>query len=110
MEPPGRTGDAPRAPLGLWDVVSLIVGIIVGSTIFQSPPDIFRYAGSPGLGLAVWLLGGLLALAGALCYAELATAYPSTGGDYDYITRAFGRAAGFAFAWAELAVIRTGGS
>src|SRR2546423_1556733 len=106
---PAGPGAVP-APLGLWDVVSLIVGIIVGATIFQSPPNIFAFAGSPALGLGAWLLGGVLSLAGALCYAELATAYPTACGDYDYITRAFGRAAGFAFAWAELAVIRTGGS
>lgn len=106
---PTAPGAVP-APLGLWDVVSLIVGIIVGATIFQSPPAIFANAGSPGLGLALWILGGFLSVAGALCYAELATAYPTACGDYDYITHAFGRAAGFAFAWAELAVIRTGGS
>src|SRR5207237_5724009 len=98
------------APLGLWDVVSLIVGIIVGATIFQSPPSIFAFAGSPALGLGAWLLGGALSLAGALCYAELATAYPTACCDYDYLTRPFAPAAGFAFAWAELAVLGTGGS
>lgn len=106
---PASAGAVP-APLGLWDVVSLIVGIIVGATIFQSPPNIFANAGSPGMGLGIWLLGGALSLAGALCYAELATAYPTACGDYDYITHAFGRTVGFAFAWSELAVIRTGGS
>jgi amino acid transporter len=102
---------AAAAPaLGLWDVVSIIVGIIIGSSIYQSPPLIFANVSGPAAGLAAWALGGVLALVGALCYAELANAYPSSGGDYDYLNRAFGRPLGFAFAWAQLSVIRAGGS
>ncbi len=58
--------------------------------------------------MGVWLLGGLLSLNGALCYAELATTYPRSGGDYHYLTEAFGRWMGFLFGWAQLAVILTG--
>ena len=58
--------------------------------------------------MGVWLLGGLLSLNGALCYAELATTYPRSGGDYHYLTKAFGRWMGFLFGWAQLAVILTG--
>jgi len=58
--------------------------------------------------MAVWALGGLVSLIGALCYAELASAYPHAGGDYYYFQRAFGDWMGFLFAWARLAVIQTG--
>jgi len=100
---------SPRT-LGLGDAVSLIIGVIVGTAIFQSPPDIFGNVAGPGIGLLAWLIGGIVSLLGALCYAELATTYPTGGGDYTYLTRAYGRPMGFLFAWAELAVIRTGGS
>ncbi len=99
---------APRRQLTLLDSVCLIVGIIVGAGIYQVSPDVARGAsGSFGL-LALWLLGGLLSLCGALAYAELATAYPQAGGDYAYLTRAYGRWAGFLFGWIQLAVVRPG--
>jgi amino acid transporter len=95
--------------LGLWDTVSIIVGIIVGVGIFSAPGRVFRGVGGPGEVMAVWTLGGLLSVVGALCYAELAGAYPRSGGEYVYLTRAYGPGVGFLFAWAQLAVIRTGG-
>jgi amino acid transporter len=58
--------------------------------------------------MGCWLLGGILALIGSMCYAELATTYPRTGGDYVYLTRAYGRWVGFLFGWAQLTVILTG--
>jgi amino acid transporter len=99
-----------RPALGLLDAVSLVVGIIVGAGIFRTPSDIFANTPSAAAGLGMWALGGLLAVVGALCYAELATAYPSSSGEYLYLRRAYGPFAGFAFAWAQLAVIRTGAS
>jgi len=93
--------------LGMWDAVSIIVGIVVGAGIYQTAPTIFKLAGGPGLMLSVWAIGGLLALIGALCYAELATTYPYAGGDYVYLSRAYGRWLGFLFGWAQLAVILT---
>ncbi|HEY8505723.1 MAG TPA: amino acid permease, partial [Gemmataceae bacterium] len=99
------------AVLGVWDAIAIIVGIIIGSSIFRLPPDIFGLSGGPWEALGVWALVGFLALVGALCYAELTTTYShSAGGDYTYLTRAYGRSMGFMFAWAELALIRTGGS
>jgi APA family basic amino acid/polyamine antiporter len=99
---------APRRELTLLDSVCLIVGIIVGAGIYQMAPDIARGA-SGGVGLlALWLAGGLLSLCGALGYAELATAYPQEGGDYAYLTRAYGRWAGFLFGWIQLAIVRPG--
>jgi APA family basic amino acid/polyamine antiporter len=96
--------------LSLWDTVSIIVGIIVGVGIFQAPTDVFENVSGPWAVVGVWALGGLLSLIGALCFAELASTYPRTGGEYLYLTRAYGPFAGFFFAWAQLAVIRTGGS
>jgi APA family basic amino acid/polyamine antiporter len=105
-----RGGDAtsPEKPkLGLWDAVSIIVGIVIGSTIYKSPQLIMSNVSSPTWGLAAWALGGVLSLIGALCYAELATTYPRSGGDYVYLSRAFGRWCGFLFGWAQLSVILT---
>lgn len=91
--------------LGLWDAISIIVGIVIGTTIFELPWLIFANTPNPWMGLAVWVFGGLLALVGGLCYAELATTYPRDGGDYYYLTRSFGPGVGFLFGWAQLIVI-----
>lgn len=99
----------PIAPtLGLWDAVSIMVGIVVGTAIFKSPTMVFQNVSGPWSAMGIWLLGGLLSLNGAMCYAELATTYPRSGGDYHYLTQAFGRWMGFLFGWAQLAVILTG--
>jgi len=96
------------ARLGLFDAVSLIVGIIIGVGIFETPARVFRQAPDPFWGLAVWAIAGVIALLGALCFAELASAYPRSGGEYVYLTRAYGSWMGYLFAWAQLGVIRTG--
>lgn len=97
---------APR--LGLWDAVSIIVGIVVGTSIFRSSPIIFDKAGGPWLAMGLWVLGGATAWCGAVCYAELATTYPRDGGDYEYLTRAFGPWCGFLFSWAQLTTVISG--
>ena len=96
------------ASLSVWDAVSLIVGIVIGSTVFKTSGLIFANVPGPWWGLGLWLVCGGLSLASALCYAELATAYPRLGGEYNYLTRAFGPWAGFLFGWAELTIIQTG--
>ena len=98
---------AGAARLSPWDGISIIIGIVIGVSIFEAPPRIFSNVGSATQGLGVWVLGGVLSLIGALCYAELATAYPRSGGDYVYLTRAYGRWVGFLFGWAQLAAILT---
>lgn len=98
----------PRRVLSLFDSTCLIVGIIVGVGIYQVAPDVARGVGGPLGLLGLWVLGGLLSLCGALCYAELATAYPQAGGDYVYLTRAYGPVAGFLFGWAQLAIVHPG--
>jgi basic amino acid/polyamine antiporter, APA family len=102
------TDDETGTHLGLWDAVSIIVGIVVGTTIFKAPQMVFGNVENAWWGMFAWGLGGMLALVGSFCYAELATTYPRMGGDYVYLTRAFGRRVGFLFGWAQLTVILTG--
>src|SRR3954471_23872689 len=97
---------APR--LGLWDAVSLIIGIVVGTAVFRAPSQVFDNAGGPWIAMALWLGGGVLAWCGAACYSELATTYPRDGGDYEYLNRAFGSWSGFLFSWAQLATVISG--
>lgn len=99
---------APKPTLSVVDTVALIVGIVIGAGIFKTPSLVAANAGSDVTFLLTWLAGGAMALIGALCYAELATAYPHAGGDYHYLTRAFGRDIAFLFAWARMMVIQTG--
>jgi len=99
-------GFAPKKELTLFDSVSLIVGIIVGAGIYETANTVAAGMGSSWAVLGIWLAGGLLALAGALCYAELATAYPAEGGDYVYLRRAYGPWAGFLFGWSQLVIVR----
>ncbi len=99
---------APKKELSLFDSTSIIVGIIIGAGIYQMAPDIARGSHSWWGVLAIWLVGGLLSLFGAIGYAELATAYPLEGGDYVYLSRAYGKWAGFLFGWIQLAIVRPG--
>lgn len=99
---------APRRELTLFDSTCIIVGIIIAAGIYRSSPVVAQSVPNAWVLLAVWLLGGVLSLIGALCYAELATAYPKEGGDYVYLTRAFGRPLGFLFAWCQLWIVRPG--
>ncbi|KAA5541299.1 APC family permease [Adhaeribacter rhizoryzae] len=98
----------PKPALKMMDAIALIVGIVVGAGIFRTPSLVAGNVNSPEMFLSVWLLGGLVSLIGALCYAELTTTFPNTGGDYHFISRAFGRRLAFLFAWARMSVVQTG--
>ncbi len=100
--------EAPAPALRVIDAVALIVGIVVGAGIFRTPSLVAANAGSETAVLLAWSIGGVVSLAGALCYAELATTYPNAGGEYHFLTRAYGRNLAFLFAWARLTVIPTG--
>ncbi|MFO0967026.1 MAG: amino acid permease [Gemmataceae bacterium] len=106
MEPIQR--ESIPARLGLWDAVSIILGIIIGVGIFETPTRVFQQTPSAAWAIGIWVAAGLLALAGALVFAELSAAYPRSGGEYVYLTRAFGPLMGYVFAWAQLTVIRPG--
>lgn len=103
-----EVGTGPRPMLSVADAVSVIVGVVVGIGIFRSPSLVAANTGSLALLALAWVLGGLVSLAGALCYAELGAAYPHAGGDYHYLSRAFGRGVAFLFGWARMTVIQTG--
>ena len=107
MRPAGSDA-ALRPTLGVIDVMAIIVGTVVGAGIFRTPSLVAANATSEALALTAWAAGGVISLIGALCYAELATAYPSPGGDYHYLGRAFGDRLAFLFAWARITVIQTG--
>ena len=94
--------------LSLLDGVALLIGVVVGIGIFGFPPLVARYASSPEMYMALWVVGAVLMLAGALCYAELGSAYPHQGGEYHYLTRAWGPRIGFLFAWSRGMVVQTG--
>jgi len=100
--------ETPKKQLSLFDSTCLIVGIIVGVGIYEVTPMVAKGVSSWGEFLAIWAFGGLISLCGALGYAELASAYPKEGGDYVYLTRAYGRWAGFLFGWLQLSVVRPG--
>jgi amino acid transporter len=99
---------APRPALGLVDAIALIVGTVVGAGIFRTPSLVAANAGSETMMLLAWVVGGVVSLMGALCYAELAATYPHPGGDYHYLGRALGQRLAFLFAWARITVIQTG--
>jgi basic amino acid/polyamine antiporter, APA family len=98
----------PKKQLTLFDSTCLIVGIIVGVGIYEVVPDVAKGSSHWSIFLGIWAVGGLISLCGALGYAELATAYPNEGGDYVYLSRAYGRWAGFLFGWLQMAVVRPG--
>ena len=99
---------APARVLSLKDAIMLTVGIVIGAGIFKFPSTVAFMAGSEALVVAVWLAGGVISMIGALCYAELACAFPNAGGDYHFVARAYGKRLAFLFAWARITVITTG--
>ena len=100
--------NAPQPLLGPGHAVTLIVGVVVGAGIFKAPSLVAGLAGSAEWMFLAWLLGGAISLVGALCYAELTSAWPHAGGDYHFLRRAFGPGLSFLFAWARFSVIATG--
>lgn len=98
----------PVPTLALRDAVGMIVGIVIGAGIFRTPSLVAANVTSEANALLLWLVGGAISLVGALCYAELTTTYPNTGGDYHYLTKAYGRPLSFLFVWSRVTVIQTG--
>ncbi len=99
---------SPRKLLSIMDGIAFFIGIVIGAGIFKTPSIIAGMTGSNELFIGVWIAGGLATLIGALCYAELASAYPDAGGEYNFLARAYGKHVAVLFAWARCTVFQTG--
>jgi APA family basic amino acid/polyamine antiporter len=113
--PPSETATAPDAwgerlprALGLWSAVAVLIGSTIGSGIFRTPAVVANRVDDVPLFLLAWVLGGVVAVCGALTYAELAAAFPRSGGIYVFLREGFGPLPAFLFGWAELLIIRPG--
>uniref|UniRef100_A0AAV2LRK1 Asc-type amino acid transporter 1 n=1 Tax=Knipowitschia caucasica TaxID=637954 RepID=A0AAV2LRK1_KNICA len=94
-----------KKEIGLLSACAIIIGNIIGSGIFISPKGVLEHAGSVGLSLIVWVLGGGICALGSLCYAELGVTIPKSGGDYSYVTEIFGGLVGFLLLWSAVLIM-----
>src|SRR6476620_755790 len=105
-------GDTPRTELrrdlGAWAAASIVVGTVIGSGIFLVPRTMIQKVGTVEAVFAVWVVGGLLSMAGALSYAELAAALPEAGGEYAFLREAYGPLWGFLYSWTQMWVAKSG--
>ncbi len=108
MNTPVQQQAQPLRLLHPLSALALIVGIVIGAGIFKTPSLVAGISGDAGWALVLWVVGALISIAGALCYAELCTAYPSAGGDYHFLQRAFGRNLSFMYGWSRATIINTG--
>src|SRR3981189_1651560 len=97
-----------KRDLGVWSAAAIVVGTVIGSGIFLVPNAMVKNVGSPAMVFAVWIFGGMLSLAGALSYAELAAALPEAGGEYVYPREAYGPLWGFLYSWTQMWVAKSG--
>jgi amino acid transporter len=104
----GAAQGVPRPALSTFDAAMIVCGIVIGGGIFALPPLVASTSGSLGWMFGAWALGAVLTVIGSLCYAELAATFPHAGGDYHFLTRAFGRDVSFFFGWARVVVTTTG--
>jgi len=94
--------------LGLWSAVSIVIGTVIGSGVFLVPSTMISRLGSVPMLFVVWVVAGLLSLFGALTYAELAAAMPEAGGEYVYLSAAYGPFWGFLYGWTQFWVAKSG--
>src|SRR5438876_4161143 len=94
--------------LGLLDSTMLVAGSMIGSGIYIVSAEIARQVGAPGWLLVVWIITGLLTVAGALSYGELAAMLPGAGGQYIYLRDSLSPLAGFLYGWTFFLIIQTG--
>jgi amino acid transporter len=97
-----------KRDLGTWPAMSIVVGTVIGSGIFLVPKTMIQRVGSVEWVFAIWVVGGLLSLAGALSYAELAAALPEAGGEYAFLREAYGPMWGFIYSWTQMWVAKSG--
>jgi basic amino acid/polyamine antiporter, APA family len=105
----GNKGPQLVRVLGLWSAIAVVVGSMVGQSVFLVASDMARELGSATWVLATWIIGGVVVLCGSFCYAELGAALPEAGGDYVYLTRGLGPTWGFLFGWTSSLIMRPSG-
>lgn len=105
---PATTAASAGKGLSAGDAIALLVGVVVGIGIFGFPPLVAMNAPSAAAYMGLWVAGGVVMLVGALCYAELGSAYPDSGGEYAFLGRAWGANVALLFAWARCSIIQTG--
>lgn len=93
--------------LGLYGATSVVVGTMIGTSIFLVPSIMLRHTGRPLVVVGVWIVAGILSLCGALGYAELGAAIPETGGEYAYLRHAYGSLTGFVYGWTQFVVAKS---
>src|SRR5580658_8369498 len=93
--------------LGPWIATAIVVGTVIGSGVFKKGRNVAENVPEFGMAMAVWVLGGLLALLGAFALAEIAVLFPRAGGNYVFLREAYGRWAGFLWGWVEFWIIRS---
>jgi APA family basic amino acid/polyamine antiporter len=103
-----KTAATKAAGLSVFDGVMMLVGIVVGIGIFKTPALVAANSGSGATFIGLWVLGGLIALVGALCYAELGSSHASSGGEYHFLSKAYGEKLGMLFGWARCTIIQPG--
>jgi APA family basic amino acid/polyamine antiporter len=97
-----------KRELGPWAAASIVVGTVIGSGIFLVPRAMVQRVGTPAMVFGIWVFGGMLSLAGALTYSELAAALPEAGGEYAYLREAYGPMWGFLYSWTQMWVAKSG--
>jgi APA family basic amino acid/polyamine antiporter len=93
--------------IGLWSATTIVIGSVIGSSIFMKPATMAGQLGSPYLLIIVWIVTGLVSLFGAMAFAELGTMFPETGGQYVYLRKAYGDFIAYLYGWGSIAVINT---
>lgn len=97
-----------KRELGIWAAMAIVIGTVIGSGLFRVPQTMVQSVGTGGYVMLVFVVGGLLSLAGALSYAELGAAMPGAGGEYVYLTEAYGPVWGFLYGWTQMWVAKSG--
>ena len=106
--PENKIDSTPKPKLRIIDAAALIIGIVVGAGIFRTPSVVAANTPNEAWFLGVWVIGGLISLIGALCYSELSSTFPNTGGDYHFLKLAYGKNVSFLFAWSRITITQTG--
>jgi amino acid transporter len=109
MSPPRlQAASQPARVIRWWEAVCMITGLVIGAGIFKTPSLVAQFTQDPGWLITTWVVGAAVSFTGALCYAELSSAHPHIGGDYHFLTLAYGRRLSFLYAWAKSTVINPG--